>query len=226
MNTITVKAKQLAVVSLFQGVKDIRYYLNGVFFDMSDHCPVMVACDRHTLGAFKLPDVTGLRPDMSCNVPSEVVAQILKSLSKRELQNAFVIITLTTPELKDEKGAIVQVSQWKIELPMSGTSINFTPLDGKFPDYRRVIPSDPPPDVIEPAFYNPDYLVRIKKASITMTSRKFFSMTQYGKESTGVFGIPGQPDFIAVIMPLRGDGQYSDSVAWHAIGKQSQEVAA
>jgi DNA polymerase-3 subunit beta len=80
---------------------------------------------------------------------------------------------------------------------VGGASVNFTAVDGKYPDYVRVIP-----DKVtgETAQFNPDYVADFKKA-YKLLNAKTFHIHHNGHGGAVVdFGLA---NFLGVMMPLR-----------------------
>lgn len=175
---IGIKASELKALSYFAAVKDVRNYLNGIFFDVASTTPVAVATNGHTLAACKL---TGGQSNASVIVPIQSVSAILKGIGKRDKNNSVTIIR--------------HEGEWSINF--GAAKIGFSPVEGTFPDYNRVIPKDYAEEIA--AQYNPEYLMNAQKAAAELECP--YSLLQQG-DNAGICSF-GAPNFIAVIMPWR-----------------------
>lgn len=180
MQKITIDRKALKAASLFAAKKDIRYYLQGVLVESTPLETRLIGCDGHTLGVHRSEAKGDNEGIFTGIIPLDIVAAILKW--KSPVRNDDIPVTLT-------------VSGNEIRADYFGNSLLFKCVDGKFPDYRRVVPSELSG---EKAFFNPDYLIRIRDASKALNVSFAFG---YNGDSAALATI-GE-NMIAVIMPLR-----------------------
>ena len=108
-------------------VEETRYYLNGIYLHVpEDDKSVLraVATDGHRLA----------RVDMGCPVGADAMpAIIIPRKTVGEVQKL----------LDEEEGEVsLQVSDTKINFAFSNIVLTSKLIDGKFPDYTRVIPTD------------------------------------------------------------------------------------
>lgn len=114
--------------SFATGTDDVRYYLNGVLFDFmktGENAPVqlkLVATDGHRMATFDLTD-TGLADTRQFILPYRGIAILEKLLAKN---NQTVNCCFY------EKGAMFSINE---------TQLFMKYVDGKYPDYQRVIPT-------------------------------------------------------------------------------------
>jgi len=95
--------------------------------------------------------------------------------------------------------------------------ITFTPVDGTFPDWRRVIP---PIDGYttaadgKAAHFNPDYVYDIGQMSRALGSKNGTAFQIHGWDSGSPHGVTfaGREDCFAVIMPMR---QHGETTPWN-----------
>lgn len=124
--------QSLDQVMAAQAVKDVRYYLNGVLFEFtgSEHHPLnlVTTCGSRLHKTDML--ITGhVEKPVQVIVPSDIVKAIYKSLPKSGQVNM----------------QIEQTADYKKQLifAMDNLTVQTVSVDGKFPDYQRVIPSAP-----------------------------------------------------------------------------------
>lgn len=193
---LTVRAEIIATLKLFAADKDVRYYLNGINLEIGATESRLVATNGHSLGCFRVeckqPEVDAPLADII--IPNE----LLKAIKP----NGLVEITIGALETKDNgKGEEVPVSFSRpVTLTYAGMSMSGKTLDGKFPDWRRVIPSKVSG---EPAQFNPAYVGTLAKAHATLHGKKnpLVSIGFNGKDGA-LIGL-GDENFVGVIMPLR-----------------------
>jgi DNA polymerase-3 subunit beta len=202
MATIHIQRNTLKAASLFMAKSDIRYYLNGVLIESSDTETRAVATDGHALLArreARKDDNDGIA---SFIMPDNVVSAILKWKAPHKNALDMPVIITVPDDPKAEHRA-----EW------CGQIVVFRPVDGKFPEYSRIIPQSLSG---EAASFNADLLIKCQKAAIELGTNKngFFAFKQNGNGgAVATFGA----DAFAVIMPLRPDklDQVSiDAITW------------
>jgi DNA polymerase-3 subunit beta len=170
----------LRAVSHCASNKDVRYYLNGILIECTNHKVSIVATDGCVLGIYRIPEHCGT-DDFSIIVPNEIVGRIKKS--------KFTLALYRRGE------------QWGI---LDGdVKLEFTPIDGRFPDWRRVVPSD---TCNVAGSYSLDLLAVFAKAA-----REFGSdgskvcVHQNGPNKAALVELYCDPMFCGVVMPKRDD---------------------
>jgi len=117
--------KLLLLVQYAMAQQDIRYYLNGLLLVKEDNNLKAVATDGHRLGFALLPLKTKQEKQEKKEIilPRKVVIELTKQLKENEDP---VTIELLKNQIRFTFSNVVLVSKL---------------VDGKFPDYNRVIPS-------------------------------------------------------------------------------------
>jgi hypothetical protein len=97
----------------------------------------------------------------------------------------------------------------------------FTPVDGTFPDWRRIIPAA---DGYangdgKPAHFNPDYIYDLGQMSRALGSKTGTAFKIHGWDSGSPHGVTfaGRDDCFAVIMPMLNDGDVTPWATARAI---------
>ena len=93
----------------------------------------------------------------------------------------------------------------------TGEAVVFVPAPGPFPDYRRVIPKTPSG---EASFYDPDLLVRFKRAAEDLGSGLGLFGLRQGGDGSGLVYLTD--DAVGVIMPMRSGAIDADFCQWAA----------
>lgn len=107
------------------GNQDIRAYLNGLYFEVTKNNIVVVATDGHRLAIGEIKQENELTNKKTVILPRKAVLELTKILSKDE--NADIDIHL---------------SDNYFYLTNNNTTIISRLIDGNFPNYLQVIPTD------------------------------------------------------------------------------------
>jgi len=110
--------------------KDIRNYLMGVLFEFKNGRLTLVATNGASV-AFAAMDLNPAPTyDLSVIIDNETVKQILKAFAGKKQSAVDFVITLA--QGKDKPTMLT--------LDSAGIQITPKPIDGHYPDWRRVIP--------------------------------------------------------------------------------------
>jgi DNA polymerase-3 subunit beta len=161
---------------------DTRFYLNGVLIEITENGRFYAATDGH-----KLVVIREARQETDeCGqwiIPRDVILGI--KLSKRPV--------IDICEFSVENG--------KASITYCGTETKFGLVDGKFPDWRRVVPTKVSGEIAQ---FNPDYLVAIRDcAAATVGISGYSGLSLLHNGGSASLYQANSPDFIGVIMPLR-----------------------
>ena len=193
MAIIHISRNKLKAAAYFSAAKDIRYYLNGILIESTPMQTRVCATDGHALFCSK-DDAKGDNVDTFTGiVPNDTIKQILAwKAPYKSAADLPVVITTAADE---------QRAEW------CGNTAVFKLIDGKFPDYARVVPSTVSG---EASHFNPELLIRCKKAAEAL-SKGFYAFKQGGEGSAiAVFST----ESFAVVMPMRGEKADVADVAW------------
>ncbi len=184
---ITLNVQLLKASLECAGKKDIRNYLNGVFIDLINE-DELVYCgtDGHILFAAKakLEITSGNPAGTSLIIPRTVIEAALKGVKSQ------------TVEL-----ASIHEGSYRLNQTI------FYPVDGKFPDYQRVIPQSVSG---EKAVFMPELLVRGSKAiNLAVGGR---GDLQHNGSSAAVMTSSSE-SVIVVVMPMR-DQIHAEYKGW------------
>jgi DNA polymerase-3 subunit beta len=184
---ITIQKNALKAVSRFASKDDIRYYLVGVYVEATETETRLVATDGHTLLVHR--SIAANTHRWSGIIPLDTVNAILKHKTASKKVDFSI-------ELSECGGTEARIDY-------AGQAFIFKPVDGKFPDYTRVIPREISG---EAACYQPEYLQRVYDAAVDLgaVTHKIgrFAMGYNGNSGT-VCAI--NDDCLAIVMPLRQD---------------------
>jgi DNA polymerase-3 subunit beta len=103
----------LKAAAIVTGKEEVRYYLKGVAIQANEEGVFIIATDGHRALAFRQSDSYQGQP-IDIIIPTEIV---------------------TSLKTKEETVELTNVSQWALG------NLLFKPIEGTFPDWRRIIPS-------------------------------------------------------------------------------------
>ena len=177
------RAKLKAAARFAADSKDLRLSLHGVLIEASPAGVRLVATDGHAMLVARAagePDTdtwTGI-------IPSDVIRAALAWKGGKALP---IWLTPGEPECRLTRA--------------TGEAVVFVPAPGPFPDYRKVIPKAPDG---KPSHYDPDFLVKFKRAAEDLGSNLgLFGLLQ-GGDGPGLVYI--SDDAVGVVMPMRSGG--------------------
>ena len=104
--------------------QDVRYYLNGILMEISAGKLKLVATDGHRLALSEVELDTGVDEDRQIIIPRKAVLELARLLDSSDGAAKCI---LSQNHLRLETGSLVFTTKL---------------IDGKFPDYQRVIPVD------------------------------------------------------------------------------------
>lgn len=185
---ITVPQSAIKAVSFSMAVKDIRYYLNGMLLQHNGQETRLVATDGHRLHAGIVKHKGGkLLPSIvQAIIPDALVKTMLKAKAGKYVPKE-IIITIEGDNIKADL--------------FDDTSASAKAIDGKFPDYSRVIPEKASGDAAQ---FNPAYLADAEAGAQAWVDMKNFNPTfNHNGDSSGFLAVDG---FVAVVMPRRANG--------------------
>jgi len=183
MEAILLPKDSLKAMAVLASKQDIRYYLNGVLVESTGAYTRMVATDGHLLGIFQISETAHEGKAFSIIIPNEIIAKLDK---------------------KDNFLSTNEHGNWSID------GIAFTPVDGKFPDYMRVLPLNPTSG--EASQFNPELITRFVKCSKLLNGSKLPTIAHNGGSSA--FVDIGIDRFVGIVMPMRTTVTLRETPNW------------
>jgi DNA polymerase-3 subunit beta len=133
------------------GNQDIRAYLNGLFFEINNNSLTVVATDGHRLSIGEIKQNNKLDEKKTVILPRKAVIELTKLLNK-----------------SPNKMAEIHLSDNYFSLVDSNTKIISRLIDGNFPNYKQVMPTDFTNTVV---INRIDFLSSLQQASIFVEER-------------------------------------------------------
>ena len=103
--------------------QDVRYYLNGLLLDIGEGHLRAVATDGHRLAIAEIP-VAATDDARQVIVPRKGISELLRLLGN------------------GEEEVIIELGSNAIQVTLPQVRLTSKLIDGKFPDYRRVVPKE------------------------------------------------------------------------------------
>lgn len=188
---IDINQKDLKAVSYAMAQKDIRYYLQGVYIEANGAETRLVATDGHRLHMVIQEQGGAVIDPISFIMPADMVKKCLAVKASKADKYPKILITY-------DQGKI------SARLPDGSEIVQFA-TDGKFPDYRRIIPALDG-GAPEPCIFNPDYVSDAVRGWCDYAEIRKSSPPTIGIRPRGASaGVLCLENYLAVVMPLRGD---------------------
>jgi len=134
--------------------QDVRYYLNGLLLEISPKGVTTVATDGHRLAYSRVETETGVDDTRQVIIPRKGVVELHRLLET------------------DETPVEIQIGKNHIRLILPSVTFTSKLIDGKFPDYQQVIPSNPGRSVVA----NRDNLHQVFNRIAVLSNEKFRGM--------------------------------------------------
>ncbi|MCF6236189.1 MAG: DNA polymerase III subunit beta [Gammaproteobacteria bacterium] len=119
----------LGKTTFAMGLQDVRYYLNGLLLDISENTIKAIATDGHRL-AFSEIDCNTNNQSSKIIVPRKGILELARLLEDNDEQ------------------IYISISSNHIQIKTKSMSFTSKLIDGNYPDYNRVIPSDSDKEVV------------------------------------------------------------------------------
>ncbi len=182
--TIEISKGAFSAVAMFASKKDVRHYLRGVHMETGPTGAFFVATDGRALAAVH---VAGDFAESAGIIPAELVAIVRKGT------RGALSITIAT-----EAGEGSRPRYSVAGMAMAG-------IDGKFPDWRRLVPTEEPSGIA--AQFDPELVARYGAAARLLGRKSTGIVVAHnGPERAARVLVSGQPEFLGVMMPYRYSG--------------------
>ncbi len=115
----------LEKTSFAMAVQDVRYYLNGVLFEIGENRLRTIATDGHRLAQSEVDIELGAKEIRQLIVPRKAIAEISRFLDGNE-----------------ESELLIEVSKNHLRLTKQNTTLITKLIDGKFPEFKGVLETE------------------------------------------------------------------------------------
>lgn len=189
---IHIAQNALKAVSHYMAVKDVRYYLNGMYMEANANTSRLVATNEHCMGIYQHATISAHKNDVYGLVSFIVPDAAIKAIAKIKAPKKYTgDVIFNVPDDYEKNPRAVFSAEY------ANTVIHFLRIDGIFPQYNRVVP-----DTVfgEPATYNPKYLALGNDAAFDLGIKFTPALEQNGQTWPGIQHI--SENMIALVMPI------------------------
>ena len=194
----------------------IRHYLNGVLVEASATETILVATDGYRLAAVRRyaenQGIAGKRPAPVLIIPRDVVEKLVKHATKKVDYEPLTLVVGEGGALStiiDARGITATVEH------------RFAPIDGKFPDWRRVVPAACSG---ETAQFDPELLDAFSKAAKDLGYEPWLVTIAHNGATGGArISISDDDSFVGVLMPVRNAPALKAPDWVHAVAPAERE---
>ena len=208
MNPVSAYIPRAAIraMSHLMAKSDVRYYLNGILVEVWPGEVRLVATNGHFMGALRIAGAAVRTVDgdgIDCDYAGDPLEIIIPDVTIRAIKSDRHVDMI----------ALHRDSDGRYSLRDLNATHAFTPIDGKFPDYRRVMPKNVNGECAQ---YNPDYIGAFAKVAAELGGKRAFNGLCIVPNGMAVacVSIDGRTDFAGALMPLRMDNQARTSPDW------------
>ncbi len=194
MNSIPINADYLRALTHISAKADIRYYLNGVFVDIRARETRYIASNGHMLAVIR----DEARAEDADQVPARYIIPFATCKTAHSHKGVMAVLHYNAAD---------QLARCTIDNLAKDGVLAFTPIDGKYPDFARVVPSKVDG---KPGAYNWSYLDAFDRmAAIAWPVGKnskplSVELYQNGAEGAALV-LAGGREFLGVVMPVRNN---------------------
>lgn len=204
---ITIDHSVIKALLICAAKQDVRYYLKGVLVDARATDVTLVTTDGHRMLAYPVATdaIEALAPGQYI-IPREAL-EAVKPCKAGRVTLPITIEIVTAPDQPDPERAGVTI-KGKTSVTITGATSAVTPLiDGKFPDWRRVLPKTVSG---EPTQYQAEYLGDFGRIAELFGTKQ--PHIHYNGSSAAIVSNLGAA--LGVLMPMRSDAEFSALPAW------------
>lgn len=182
----------LKAMLLFAANLDIRYYLQGVKVEATNTTTRLIATNGHILGIHHSAQKNDVGEPTELIVPRQAVELVRPHGPKGGLLKDVLLEQAT--------------DGWRIHDYTNGLRLGFDPIQGKFPDYAKVVPEAASGEMSR---LNPAYVAVLAQAAKALKREPRFVNIAHNGNGAALARIDTVPEFLAVVMPMRDDFKVS-----------------
>ncbi len=198
---ITIDHSIIKALLICAAKHDVRYYLKGVCVDArANGDVVLVATDGHRLLAYPVAvdNIEALAPGEYI-IPREALEAVKPAKAGRITLPIYIDI-VTAPNQPDPERVGVTI-KGKTSITITGATSSVTaPIDGKYPDWRRIVPASTSGEIAQ---FNADYVSGFGDVCKLLGGSYGPYINHNGGAPAVITNLPGA---LGILMPLRVDG--------------------
>jgi DNA polymerase-3 subunit beta len=175
-------------LNVLSAKKDVRYYMNGVFIEITPKGAYFVATDGHKMGIWHESEITAPET-ISHVIPATLIDQVSKAINK----------TINLVEI--DLGPMIEINNLN-------NVFKAPAIDGKYPDFRRVIPETINNEIAQ---FDPEFLSQFYKCAAILNSVKKpdIAIGHNGTGNGGSIVDIQNGKFLGIIMPYKSKANFS-----------------
>lgn len=183
-----IPGRYLKAASLFAPKKDVRWYLNGVCFEVSDSKVILTATDGHTM----------------CSASVDV--------EPGQLPGKYIVGLEYLSDVDCNSSIDVTFNNNNVTLTQNARSVTAALIDGNFPDWRRVVPDKVSGEVAQLCPEN--VLTALKAKRILLDDKKIKDLYISHNGADPAVIIVGVPEVIILISPFKAKNFSYNKPEW------------
>lgn len=190
--SFAIRRAHMRAALITAGNQDIRYYLNGLLFEVTPAAVFIVSADGHRLSVFRddtdarLVDESAPTERLQFIVPRDAIAQI-----KPDRLIDRVIVSF------DSDAGTYSIKDVANSAEFSGPLV-----DGRFPDWRPVVPHRADGTAAQ---LNPAYVGDLAKIAKALGHTKSCATIHHNGHAGALITHASSPEYLGVILPMRND---------------------
>lgn len=203
---LRVNGRLFDAIAMMQAKGDVRYYLNGVHVTPTDAGGVIiVATNGHHLAVIRDPEGYCAEP-----LILKTNTGLLQSARRSAASEIFLFDDTLLASASTVPGGVAQADVGSvIYCDVDSVYLGDPLIDGKFPDWRKIVPS---PDALQPGLvgeFRINYLMaferQAQRLNVPERGIQFFQNKDDPVTSTTVVRFHRMPEYLGLLMPLRAD---------------------
>ncbi len=147
------------------GINDARHYLNGVFFDLSEQGKLNIVCtDGHRLAMESIADIVhDLVDDQNQDDTHE------SKIDSFIVHATYIhLLIKTLKDMASDEDVCVRYNKNSMMIDQGVVCFSSNFIDGKFPDYRRVLPNTSLEGVVSAVILRESLLDAVQRSQIIL----------------------------------------------------------
>jgi len=210
---LNVSARLVAAICQFKAHDDIRYYLNGVYVEpIESGGVVIVGTNGYAMGIWRDTKGTIDRPAIL-----RIGKRLEAACTGSDLKRLTIIddrLAVVMEPAKDTKGTQGPTLEVYVQ-PKHGTKSGSWEVDGKYPDWKKVIPRESSVCQLQNAI-DPEYVALARRAIRLGGGDKYDSVSLLQPDKDGGIAVVSNrnTDFFGIIMPIHDEGRAYPDWVW------------
>jgi DNA polymerase III sliding clamp (beta) subunit (PCNA family) len=219
---IKITAKYIPLLAEFMAKQDIRYYLNALQVEPHPEGGILlITTDGHTMAIVHDKDGT-TNGEWLCELPPKIIRACAKPGSRNDLfsKPKHLHFVGNVAHVMSQDGDPNEIGLMHLETAFCKI------VDGKYPDWRKVMPKKP--KGLKRTCVNINYLARLQRISKFSETRYAEGVHLFQEDLRGVIvARPVElPEVMVLVMPMHDDKNAPAIPDWLPLKSEQQRKAA